>query len=59
MVVILILRDIMVDFLRMILASSGITLSAGIYGKLKTVFQMIGLTLLFFISYINFQNANP
>jgi len=59
MVVILILRDIMVDFLRMILASSGVTLSAGIYGKLKTVFQMIGLTLLFFISYINFQNANP
>jgi len=55
MVVILILRDIMVDFLRMILASGGVTLSAGIYGKLKTVFQMIGLTLLFFASYANFK----
>jgi len=57
MVVILILRDIMVDFLRMILATGGVTLSAGIYGKLKTVFQMVGLTLLFFISYINFQSG--
>ncbi|ATZ21907.1 CDP-diacylglycerol--glycerol-3-phosphate 3-phosphatidyltransferase [Mesoplasma tabanidae] len=47
---ILILRDIFVDFIRMILSSKNITLSAGIFGKLKTIFQMIGLSLLFFIS---------
>jgi len=55
MTVILILRDTLVDFLRMVLASRQITLSAGIYGKLKTLFQMIGLTLLFFISHLNFS----
>ncbi|AVN65371.1 CDP-diacylglycerol--glycerol-3-phosphate 3-phosphatidyltransferase [Mesoplasma florum] len=47
---VLILRDIFVDFIRMILSSKNITLSAGIFGKLKTVFQMIGLSILFFFS---------
>ncbi|MCL8212813.1 CDP-diacylglycerol--glycerol-3-phosphate 3-phosphatidyltransferase [Mesoplasma whartonense] len=56
--VILILRDIFVDFIRMNLASKGVTLGAGIYGKLKTVFQMVGLVLLFFINYLYFHNGS-
>lgn len=56
--VILILRDIFVDFIRMNLASKGVTLGAGIYGKLKTVFQMVGLALLFFINYLYFHNGS-
>ena len=58
MTVILILRDIFVDFIRMNLASKGVTLAAGIYGKLKTVFQMIGLSLLFFVNYLYFHNGS-
>ncbi|WP_347938299.1 CDP-diacylglycerol--glycerol-3-phosphate 3-phosphatidyltransferase [Mycoplasma feriruminatoris] len=50
MTVVLILRDIFVDFIRMILSSKGITLAAGMGGKLKTTFQMIGLSILFFIN---------
>ncbi|WP_434343524.1 CDP-diacylglycerol--glycerol-3-phosphate 3-phosphatidyltransferase [Mycoplasma sp. 06067-C1-B144P-99-0482-3] len=50
MTVVLILRDTFIDFIRMILSSKGITLAAGIGGKLKTTFQMIGLSLLFFIN---------
>lgn len=52
---VLILRDIFIDFIRMILSSKGATLSAGIFGKLKTIFQMIGLSLLFFVSSISFN----
>ncbi|AVN60650.1 CDP-diacylglycerol--glycerol-3-phosphate 3-phosphatidyltransferase [Mesoplasma entomophilum] len=52
---VLILRDIFVDFIRMILSSKNETLSAGIFGKLKTVFQMIGLSILFFISSFTFE----
>lgn len=52
---ILILRDIFVDFIRMILSSKGVTLPAGIFGKLKTIFQMIGLSLLFFVSSFTFN----
>ncbi|ASZ09429.1 CDP-diacylglycerol--glycerol-3-phosphate 3-phosphatidyltransferase [Mesoplasma chauliocola] len=51
---VLILRDIFVDFIRMILSSKKITLSAGTFGKLKTVFQMAGLSILFFASSITF-----
>lgn len=50
MTVVLILRDTFIDFIRMILSSNGITLAAGIGGKLKTTFQMIGLSLLFFVN---------
>ncbi|WP_434335790.1 CDP-diacylglycerol--glycerol-3-phosphate 3-phosphatidyltransferase [Mycoplasma capricolum subsp. capricolum] len=50
MTVVLILRDTFIDFIRMILSSKGITLAAGIGGKLKTTFQMIGLSLLFFVN---------
>ena len=48
-VLVFVIRDILVDGLRMMLASDGIVLSADRFGKLKTLFQMIGLTLLFFI----------
>lgn len=48
-VLLFITRDILVDGLRMMLASNSIVLSADKLGKLKTIFQMIGLSLLFFI----------
>ncbi|WP_434341815.1 CDP-diacylglycerol--glycerol-3-phosphate 3-phosphatidyltransferase [Mycoplasma putrefaciens] len=48
--IILILRDTIVDFIRMILSSNNITLAAGMGGKLKTTFQMIGLSILFFLN---------
>ncbi|ATZ16943.1 CDP-diacylglycerol--glycerol-3-phosphate 3-phosphatidyltransferase [Williamsoniiplasma luminosum] len=48
---ILIARDIFVDFIRMILSKKQVTLAAGIWGKLKTTFQMLGLSLIFFLSY--------
>ena len=40
-VIIMILRDIVVDGCRMIAAQRGIVVSAGILGKMKTAFQMI------------------
>ena len=48
-VIIFVARDILVDGLRMLLASNNVVLAADKLGKLKTIFQMIGLTLLFFI----------
>ncbi len=42
-------RDILVDGLRMMLASESIVLAADKWGKLKTIFQMLGLTLIFFV----------
>lgn len=47
--IIFIIRDILVDGLRMLLSSQGVVLSAKRLGKLKTLFQMIGLILLFFV----------
>jgi CDP-diacylglycerol--glycerol-3-phosphate 3-phosphatidyltransferase len=40
----------MVEGLRMNLASKGKVLAADKYGKLKTVLQMLGLMLLFFLA---------
>lgn len=57
MTLILILRDIFIDFIRTILAKKGVTLAADWFGKLKTIFQMIGLTLLFFIGYEFFNDG--
>ncbi len=45
--VLFIVRDIMVDGLRMNLAANGEVMPAGLYGKLKTLFQMLGIALLF------------
>lgn len=49
--IIIILRDIIVDAIRMFLSSQNIVLAANNYGKLKTITQMIGITILFFINY--------
>ena len=46
-VVIFVVRDLMVDGLRMNLSSKGKVLAADKYGKLKTIFQMIGISVLF------------
>lgn len=48
---IIILRDILIDGIRMALISENIVLAAGIYGKLKTTMQLIGLSILFFINH--------
>ena len=45
-VIIMILRDIAVDALRFIAAENNVVIAASIYGKLKTVFQMVTLSLL-------------
>ncbi len=47
LVVVFIVRDLLVDGLRMNLSSKGVVLPADKLGKLKTVFQMVGLSLLF------------
>ncbi len=47
--IIFICRDILVDGLRMMLASENIVLAADKWGKLKTIFQMVGLTLIYFV----------
>ncbi len=47
--IIFICRDILVDGLRMMLASNNVVLAADKLGKLKTVFQMLGLSLLYFV----------
>lgn len=45
-VILMILRDIVVDGCRMIAAQRGVVVSAGILGKLKTVFQMISIVII-------------
>lgn len=52
---VLILRDFLMDALRQILATKNVVLAANWYGKWKTAFQMIGLTILFFVSYQSFN----
>ncbi len=47
--IIFICRDILVDGLRMMLAADNVVLAADKWGKLKTIFQMVGLTLIFFV----------
>lgn len=47
----LILRDIWVDFTRILLAKKHKTLAAGFLGKWKTALEMFGLTIIFFASY--------
>lgn len=44
-VVIMICRDIIVDGCRMMAASNGKVVAASIYGKLKTIFQMVTIIL--------------
>lgn len=42
-IIIMIARDLVVDALRFVAASKGIVLAANIFGKLKTIFQMIAI----------------
>jgi CDP-diacylglycerol--glycerol-3-phosphate 3-phosphatidyltransferase len=46
--IIIILRDTIVDALRMIAGSHGNVVAASIWGKIKTVFMMVGIILVFF-----------
>lgn len=43
--ILMILRDLVVDTLRFVAASKGKVLAANLFGKLKTIFQMIALPL--------------
>ena len=62
-VIIMVARDTVVDALRFIAAQKGTVIAANIFGKLKTVLQMvaIGLVLLndFPFHYLYPNNANP
>ncbi len=49
LVIILILRDILVDGFRNLAASKKVNVAASIFGKLKTSILSLGITLLFFI----------
>ncbi len=46
--VVIIVRDIVVDAIRMMAANKGKVIAAGISGKIKSVFMMIGLSMTFF-----------
>ncbi len=46
--VIIISRDIFVDALKTLSASKGVVVKASIWGKVKTIFMMLGLTLVLF-----------
>jgi CDP-diacylglycerol--glycerol-3-phosphate 3-phosphatidyltransferase len=45
----MIARDVMVDALRMYGASQKKVMAANIFGKLKTIFQMIAIIIIFFL----------
>ncbi len=47
--VVIITREFMVTGLRLLVAERGVVMSAGIWGKLKTIFQMIAITFAFVI----------
>ncbi|QBQ08071.1 CDP-diacylglycerol-glycerol-3-phosphate 3-phosphatidyltransferase [Spiroplasma gladiatoris] len=51
MCVILICRDFLIDVVRQILASNKVVMSADKLGKYRATFEMIGLTLLFFVGF--------
>lgn len=50
LILIFILRDILVDGSRNLAAVKQLKVEASIYGKLKTVFQSLGIIIIFFIS---------
>ena len=49
--VIMIARDLLVDALRQVASTKGIVLAANIWGKLKTVIQMAGLTFVLLLDW--------
>ncbi len=46
--IIIISRDTFVDSIKMIAGSKGKAVGASIWGKIKTIFMMVGLTMIFF-----------
>lgn len=44
-VIIMVLRDLVVDTMRFVAASKGVVVAANVFGKLKTIFQMVALPL--------------
>ena len=46
--VIIISRDIIVDALKTLSASKGVVVKANVWGKVKTIFMMLGITLVLF-----------
>ena len=52
---IILVRDFAVDGLRMMAARKGITIAASIFGKLKTTFQMIALSIIVFNLIFNLE----
>ena len=55
--VLLILRDFIVDAFRMHALSKQIIVPASMWGKLKTVFELVGLILIFFFMHFSFNLA--
>ena len=54
-VIVMIARDVIVDALRLICVENNIVIAASIYGKLKTVFQMVLICLVLLIAKPNEQ----
>ena len=46
--IIIITRDIAVDSIKMVAGSKGSAVGASIWGKIKTVFMMVGISMIFF-----------
>ena len=46
--VVIVIRDIIVDSIKMVAGSKGKVIAASIWGKIKTICMMLGLSLLFF-----------
>ncbi|QGS52306.1 CDP-diacylglycerol--glycerol-3-phosphate 3-phosphatidyltransferase [Spiroplasma tabanidicola] len=57
MCVILICRDFLIDVVRQILASSNTIMAADKLGKYRATFEMIGLTILFFVGFRFFNGS--
>ncbi len=55
----MIARDVCVDAQRMVAASKGIVIAANFWGKLKTVLQMVGVILIFFLFNAQYGNLDP
>ncbi len=56
--VLIICRDLIVDGTRMVQAQKGIAVPANIWGKLKTVFEMLGILLILFL-FNQVTNSDP
>ena len=55
--ILLIARDVLVDATRMVKAKDGIVVPANIWGKLKTVFEMLGI-LVFFLGFNRYRTLD-